>query len=338
MTTKRQHLVWRKYLSSWTDMPETTDGKIFVYDIKTGEIRRSNINKVAVETYTYDISGRSEADELLCKSFLNYWFRKNNLPIDANQFVFADGDAEKDFIENQYISKVECEGLGYLNKLRNGDFPYSGESKLRQNIKLFEQNLITTLLTGKSTLSEQENDCIVSQSQELSKTKDERLSFFEFFANQFLRTIRGRKAVLDAIESTKKRFPEKELYQRTTKCLFPLIMCANTLIMAYSLWKGDFYLEILLNETEENLITSDEPIINLRVDYLNLPAEEISVMDLYYPVTPKIGLLCKHGGSKNMKRAIKEAEEIRMLNSKMFQGASRQVFSWREDDFKKIPK
>ena len=32
MTTKRQHLVWRKYLSSWTDTPETPYGKIFVYD------------------------------------------------------------------------------------------------------------------------------------------------------------------------------------------------------------------------------------------------------------------------------------------------------------------
>lgn len=319
-------------------MPETTDGKIFVYDIKTSEIRRSNINNVAVERYTYDISERSEADELLCKAFLNYWFYKNALPIDANQFVFADGNTEKDFIENQYISKVECEGLRYLDKLRNGDFPYSGESKLQQNIKLFERNLMTTLLTGKSTLSEQEIDCIVSQSQELSKTKDERLSFFEFFANQFLRTIRGREAVLDAIESTKKRFPEKELYQRTTKCLFPLMMCANTLIMAYSLWKGDFYLEILLNETAKNFITSDEPIINLCVDYLNLLTEEVSEMDLYYPVTPKIALLCKHGGSKNMKRAIKEADEVDMLNSKMFQGASRQVFSLCEDDFQKIPK
>lgn len=338
MTTKRQHLVWKKYLSSWTDIPETTDGKIFVYDIKTNEIRRSNINNVAVEKYTYDISGRSVADELLCKSFLNYCFCKNGLPIDANQFVFADGDMEKDFIENQYISKVEREGLGYLNKLKNGDFPYSGESKLRQNIKLFEQNFITTLLTGKSTLSKQEIDCIVSQSQELSKTKDERLSFFEFFANQFLRTIRGRKAVLDAIESTKKRFPEKELYQKTTKCLFPLMMCANTLIMAYSLWKGDFYLEILLNETAENLITSDEPIINLYVDYLNLPTEEVSEMDLYYPVTPKIALLCKHGCSKNMKRVIKEAKEIGILNLKMLRGASKQVFSLCEDDLQKILK
>lgn len=34
MTVKRQHLVWRKYLSSWTDKPETTNGKIFVYDKK----------------------------------------------------------------------------------------------------------------------------------------------------------------------------------------------------------------------------------------------------------------------------------------------------------------
>ena len=61
-------------------------------------------------------------------------------------------------------------------------------------------------------------------------------------------------------------------------------------------------------------------------------------MDLYYPVTPKITLLCRHGGTKNSKRVIKEVEEIEMLNSKMFHGASRQVFNLREDDFHKISK
>lgn len=107
--------------------------------------------------------------------------------INANQFVLADGDMEKDFIEKQYIFKVECEGLSYLNKLRNGDFPYFVESKLQQNIKLFEQNLITTLLTGKSMLFEQEIDYIVNQSHELSKTKDERLSFFVFFCKSIFK-------------------------------------------------------------------------------------------------------------------------------------------------------
>lgn len=336
MATKRQHLVWRKYLSSWTNTPKTTDGKIFVYDKSTCEIRRNSIVDVAVEKYTYDISGRNQADEELCKKYLNDWFSKNGLSINANNFAFVDGNKEKDFIENKYISKIESDGLNYLNKLKNEQFPFSDKNKLRENIKLFEQNLIYTLLTGQSMLSESKIEYIVKQTLELSNEKDERLGFFEFFVNQFLRTNRGRKAVLDATESTKNKFPEAVLYQKTTKYLFPLMMCCNTLIISYSLWNGDFYLEMLLNKTSANFITSDEPIINLCVDYKNTSSEQVSDMVLYYPVSPKIALLCKHGNCKNEKRIIKEIKEIKELNLKMFDAASRQVFSLCKDDFEEI--
>lgn len=138
-------------------------------------------------------------------------------------------------MENNYISKLENEGLTYLQKLKNGQFPFLDENKLWQNIKIFKQNLLSLLLIGVPLLSNSEIDNIVRETLELSKTKDERFSYFKFFVNQFLRTNRGRKAVLDATESTKRRFPEEELYQKTTKCLFPLMMCANTLILALSL-------------------------------------------------------------------------------------------------------
>lgn len=338
MTVKRQHLVWRKYLSSWTDKPETTNGKIFVYDKKTCEIRHNNINDVAVEKYTYDISGKSDADVLLCKFYLNDWFSKNGILINTNKFVLADGNSERDFIENNYISKLENEGLTYLQKLKNGQFPFSSENKILHNIVIFKQNILSSLLLGIPLLSDSEIDNIFRETLELSKTRDDRFSFFEFFTNQFLRTNRGRKAVLDATESTKKRFPKKELYQKTTKYLFPLMMCVNTFVFAYSLWKSEFILEILKNETPVDFITSDEPIINLCVDYKNMSIEEVDYMVLYYPITPKIALLCKHGGYTNKTKDIKDSKKIIEFNLKMFDAASRQVFSLNKDDFYKLGK
>ena len=228
--------------------------------------------------------------------------------------------------------------LIYLNKLKNEQFPYRDENKLRENIKLFEQNLIYTLLTGQSLFSESKIDYIFKETLELSKERDERLSFFEFFANQFLRTSRGRKAVLDATESTKNKFSEEVLYQKTTKYLFPLMMCCMTFTFSYCLWKKDFYLEMLLNKTSANFITSDEPIINLCVDYKNTSSEQVSDMVLYYPVSPKIALLCKHGNCKNEKRCIKDTRDVKELNIKMFYAASRQVFSLCRDDFEEIIK
>ena len=185
MAVKRQHLVWRKYLSSWTDKPETTNGKIFVYDKKTCEIRHNNINDVAVEKYTYDISGKSDADVLLCKFYLNDWFSKNGFLINTNKFVLADGNSGRDFIENNYISKLENEGLTYLQKLQNGQFPFSSENKILHNIVIFKQNLLSSLLLGIPLLSDSEIDNIFRETLELSKQEMIGLAFLNFLPTNF---------------------------------------------------------------------------------------------------------------------------------------------------------
>lgn len=56
METKRQHLVWRKYLSAWTNNPVTTNGYITCYFKQQNNLTKGvNIENVAVQRYAYDI-------------------------------------------------------------------------------------------------------------------------------------------------------------------------------------------------------------------------------------------------------------------------------------------
>ena len=64
MATKRQHLVWRKYLSSWTTTPNITNGKTVCYFKQQDNIvQYINIENVAVQSYAYDISMINDEDK-----------------------------------------------------------------------------------------------------------------------------------------------------------------------------------------------------------------------------------------------------------------------------------
>lgn len=336
MTVKRQHLVFRKYLSLWTNDTNSTKGKTYVYDKETGKIRRNSIEDVAVESYAYDIGKRTQADEDLCKDYFNSWLIKIGFPYKIKNFVFAEKNREKDFLEVEYFSKIEKNGIAYLNKLNEGQFPFADENKLKDTCSSVSQDIANLALNDKSTLHGYEVENLFREILGLSSKKDDRFDFFEFFSNQFLRTSRGRAAVLDAIESTKERFPTAERFKDTTNCIFPMMTFINTFIFSFTFWKENYYLEIIQNDTDKNFITSDQPIINLCADYSETEKENATKPELYYPISPKMAVICKRGLPKNRKIRVSGEKRILRLNSKMFKAASRQVFGLSEDDFSNI--
>ena len=60
-TVKKQHYIWRKYLSQWTDSGDRFAGKLFVFRKSTkgkqNKIEFRELEKIGYENYYYDISG-----------------------------------------------------------------------------------------------------------------------------------------------------------------------------------------------------------------------------------------------------------------------------------------
>lgn len=138
----------------------------------------NSIQDVAVENYAYDISRRSQADEAIFKEYLKAWLKEVGLVIDENSYYFNDGSKEKDFLEREFISKIENSGSRYLNMMEKGQFPFSDENELLDIYKLLKSYLISRLSTEKTMLSDSEVDAIYHGGMELISKKDERLSFF----------------------------------------------------------------------------------------------------------------------------------------------------------------
>ena len=65
-TVKKQHYVWRKYLSEWTDSGDRFKGKLFVLRKapkgNQKEIEFCELEKVGFEKFYYDITGFKEID------------------------------------------------------------------------------------------------------------------------------------------------------------------------------------------------------------------------------------------------------------------------------------
>ena len=131
MTVKRQHLVWRKYLAKWTDSLDTTSGSLFCYDIENNEIRHDSIEKLAVQSYAYDISTINENDKKIVTQYYKEYLEKNikgvKISINLND---SDAIFQKDYIENNFISPIEKQGIPLLDELYDHKFPFDGPTEL----------------------------------------------------------------------------------------------------------------------------------------------------------------------------------------------------------------
>jgi hypothetical protein len=73
-TVKKQHYIWRNYLSKWTQSEDKFKGKIYVFrkEVKgnQNEVEFRELEKVGFEKYYYDISGFTEKDLIILNQLI----------------------------------------------------------------------------------------------------------------------------------------------------------------------------------------------------------------------------------------------------------------------------
>lgn len=333
MTTKDQHLIWRKYLVPWTDDAATTKGNIAVYYKETNkEKERKSICNIGCEKYTYDISSITENDKKVIQFYFDKWLQTQSNFNLKTAFVKSDKILERDYIEHNYIGVIEQKGIKMLQDLYVGRFPFDCPTILDQVGEFLKFNILNRLLSNDKLFSDDEIsllcDCALSQYDWV----DKRYDFFEFLSVQMLRTWRSKENIFDSINKTIEKFNDTSL-KGTTQAMFPLMMMVNSQILASALCKRNFYIELLNNETEHRFITGDFPIINLYADYDKVD-ESLDKMELYYPLTPRIAIICKNTISSNTTRTITSVCETDELNKKIFNAAKKEVYAKCVEDLR----
>ena len=258
-TVKKQHYIWREYLTRWTDSGDRFNGKLFVLRKlirgKQERIEFCKLQNIGFEKYYYDVTGFQEKDKIILEQFLAHMQEKELVKIGIEPKIFSEAAEQRDFIEKRRMCPYENidNKWNFLDKLSNGDFSFYRESKRQIVLDKLQKCMVDSILFQENQLSNEEIINMVSEFfQEDSEEDDLKYEFHRFFCMQYF------------VNMVATYFAER---------------------MALNITQN-FSTSILLfeNKTDVPFVTGDTPIINLT-------GTEMDKMTIFhYPISPRIAI------------------------------------------------
>ncbi|MCL2050091.1 MAG: DUF4238 domain-containing protein [Defluviitaleaceae bacterium] len=297
MKKRRQHYVFQQYLRAWT-----VDGQIFC--LRNGKIFPTNTVNVAQERDFYKLEELTEEGITLINSFIS---RMNPAYQNANKgwieffrLVFI----VKQWYEQFEEKHLEIEEL--LNEVIN-----NFEEELHCMIEGEGINPLNNILNGDISFSEE----------------DSWHDFCFFLAMQYFRTKKIRERIKCAIIDTSNTFQTSGRFGYVEH-IFSCIFATN---MGFSL--SQMNIMLLENKTSIPFITADQPVINIRADYLNgIQADEI---ELYYPVSPQIAVIIFENDNRTFVTSLASICDVKKLNDLIFNVSREQIYSNTKESLEK---
>ena len=197
-TVKKQHYIWREYLTRWTDSGDRFNGKLFVLRKlirgKQERIEFCKLQNIGFEKYYYDVTGFQEKDKIILEQFLAHMQEKELVKIGIEPKIFSEAAEQRDFIEKRIMCPYENidNKWNFLDKLSNGDFSFYRESKRQIVLDKLQKCMVDSILFQENQLSNEEIINMVSEFfQEDSEEDDLKYEFHRFFCMQYFRRHRS---------------------------------------------------------------------------------------------------------------------------------------------------
>ena len=175
-------------------------------------------------------------------------------------------------------------------------------------------------------------DCLTLQDLSILESEDNMLKFIIFLSHQITRTKPFKQNIITNIKKHDLFFGNK-----LEECWWfvSYFIGINLGSHIYATRKTDKH-TLLINDTEEPFITSDQPVINLHsaLDNKIVPFEE-DQMDLYYPISPNIAYMIHTSSFFESGKINISLETAYELNEKMAKNADIHIIGNSEDIIKK---
>lgn len=216
-----------------------------------------------------------------------------------------DKSLPKDIIENlvRYINSIDIrfKHQSFLNVNLNHDFNRQlGEDLMTADEKAFRPFI----------------DNIKKENIDYCVSPDNIIVFYIYVAMQYMRTKR-------IFEDLKKGINENIDIQN--------IITPFRRIMSFNI--ANYFIQtksktlLLKNNTQQEFITSDQPVINTCVDYSILD-KHTDKLEFYYPITPKIAILITNDIKyENISNIDLNLNDVDFYNKKIIKASDLQVFS-----------
>jgi hypothetical protein len=289
MKKRRQHYVWRHYLEAWA-----LNGKLWCHHFGKNVFSTSTQN-VAHERDFYRLREMSEFDLSVVREFVIK-------PLTSDLREIAEGWVSQFTRLFEIKRQLQDPGDVYV------------EPVLDEYINNLEEDILADLEQRAVPFLEMlrgENSMLFSDAEE---------SVFHtwFLAAQYFRT----PTMLQKMTSALRTIPGFNI-----DASFGLIRTIYSCNVGRALWlRRDNLHMTFLHSSSSPFITGDQPMANMKAIHLKpglLPQE----LELYYPVSPSLGVLFDFGApsrSFTVKRLT--TEEVRAYNRVIFQKSTRQIY------------
>lgn len=289
-TVKKQHYIWREYLTRWTDSGDRFNGKLFVLRKmlrgKQERIEFCKLQNIGYEKYYYDVPGFQEKDKLFLVQFLAHMQEKEFVKIGIEPKIFSEAAEQRDFIEKRIMCPYENidNKWSFLDKLSKGDLSFYRDSKWQILLDKLRKCMLDSILLSDNQLSDEEIINLVDESLQGDLEEDDlKYEFHRFFCMQYFRSPRIRNDTVANIEELKKE--REELKDLDTNFYVNMVAMYFAERMALNITQN-FSTSILLleNKTDIPFVTGDTPIVNMT----GTEMDKMSVF--HYPISPQIAV------------------------------------------------
>lgn len=305
-TVKKQHYVWRNYLSQWTDSGDKYKGKLFVLR-KTlkgnqNKIEFRELEKIGFEKYYYDVSGFKSKDVLILNKLIANLQRKEVVKFGMTKETLNEAAIQRDFIEKNVMcnsENIETE-FHFYEKLLGGDLSFYKDSKNQIILDILQGSILDSMYYDKELLSDKQLFNLLSEFS-IDEAVDLKYEFNRFFCMQYFRTPRVHMNTKNNIEELKREY--EEIKDINTNFFTNMIMAYFAERMALNI-THNFKSSILLfkNNTDIPFVTGDTPIICLNGNKMD--GKSI----FHYPISPKIAvhliIVPKFSGFEDVNRNV----------------------------------
>lgn len=299
--TKRHHYVWRRYLRSWA-----IEEQIYCY--RNGKIFQTNIMNIGQEKSFYTLKNITETEIEILRNInkgMPDIVRKSHEEIfkvilEQNRLRKINYLIQKLQIENDEIKQIKIEMDNLINEIDNNSYEYY-HSEIENDI----QNVINLILEKKI---------------DFKNNRDMRNRFLNYAVRQYTRTKRMKKALTHVWNAV------------STTCKIEDLGLKDLLIHIFSdkvslgviNHKPEFEIFLIENNTDEEFITTDQPIINT---YMLDSTQEVSDLEFYYPVSPKLAILIAKNAIETRTLSL---EKVINFNKMMVMNADSQIYGTSE--------
>ena len=256
MVTRRQHYVWRHYLSQWKD----SNG--LVWCLRGETLFQTNPINVMVERDFYRLTFLTKKDIFLLRALLLAKANSSSLRelheslihrftvvAQLNERIHTNAEASAE--DENSVRRAVIEAEEWLQSGAENDF-----------IPVFER--------------------VLARDDKILDADETALSLIYFLCMQYFRTKNMRERIIEALDG--------DIFRESAKRISPLLCHCAAVNVGQSLYLDRQTLEIILVEGPAGgeFITGDQPVVNILAKGDGTPPEEIA---FFYPLCPHLALI-----------------------------------------------